>query len=175
MVLFRSRNCGDAARRRVVAAECSCPSRSRMRGQDLGAGGGPDDLGFDRLVGVAVAGGAEVQVVAEPATAERHVQGLPVFGAVDEDVGGVDGGALGGVDGDRVGVVDVLADVVGGEPGDLAAALVPDPQPTPVADLEHGPPVTVLHEIGGRQPVAAVVAAGQQLVPDRGRQARCGG
>ncbi len=75
---------------------------------------------------------------------------------------------LGGVHGGGVPQLDVGGDVVGRQ-GDLAAgAGVLHDQGPGAARVQHGPPVTVLHPVGRCGMQAAVVAAGDDGVPDRG-------
>ena len=70
--------------------------------------------------------------------------------------------------GGRIAQLGRLGDVVGGEPGGELAAGVPDGEVAVSADVGDGPPVAVLHPISGREAEPAVVAAGDDHIPDAG-------
>ena len=80
-----------------------------------------DGLGQDVGCSFAFAGN-DVGVVGVPAAGQRRVEAAAVDGAVDEKETGVDGAALGGVAGLGVTELEVLSDVIGGEPDTAGAS-----------------------------------------------------
>ena len=117
---------------------------------------------------VAVADDLEVEVVGVPAAGEHGVQLLPGLAAGGEAVHGVGGDALGGVDGGGVAEIGRACDVVGWQPdGQLAAVCrtVRSPRRPMCGD---GPPVAVLDPVGRGESQPAVVAAGDDHIPDAG-------
>src|SRR5215212_2090633 len=68
----------------------------------------------------------------------------------------------------RITKLNRLTDVASGQPGGQVAAGVPHRQIPVSADVADGPPVAVLHPITGRKAQPAVVAAGDDHIPDTG-------
>jgi hypothetical protein len=119
-------------------------------------------------VGVAVADDLEVEVVGVPAAGEHRVQLLPGLLPRCEAVHGVGGDALGGMDGGGIAQTGRGAHIVRGQPDGQLAAVVPHGQVTAPADAGDGPPVAVLHPVGGGGTQSAVVAAGDDHISDAG-------
>ena len=109
---------------------------------------------------VAVADDLEVEVVSVPAAGEHGVQLLPGFLPGQQAVHGVGGDALGGMDGGGVAETGRGAHIIGRQPDGQLAAVVPDREVTVPADAGDGPPVAVLHPVGGAESESAVVGRG---------------
>ena len=159
----------------LVALQGGGGPRCAVAGQDLleqlGRGGRMDRLGPDEAVRVAVPDDLQVEMVGDPASGQHGVQLLPGLLAGDQAVHGVGGDPLRGVHGGGVAQLNRLGDIVGGQPDGAAVAVVPHRQATAPADLEDGPPVAVLHPIGGGQAEGSVVGSGDDLFADAGRVA----
>ncbi len=124
-----------------------------VAGQDpleqVGRGGRMDRLGPDEAVRVAVPDDLQVEMVGDPAPGQHGVQLLPGLLAGDQAVHGVGGDPLRGVHGGGVAQLNRLPHVAGGQPDGAAVAVVPHRQVAAAGDLEDGPPVAVLHPVGG--------------------------
>ncbi len=119
-------------------------------------------------MGVAVADDLEVEVVGVPAAGEHGVQLLAGLLPGQQAVHGVGGDALGGMDGGGVAESGRGAHIAIRQPDGQPAAVVPDREVTLLADVGDGPPVAVLHPIGGSESESAVVAAGDDHISDTG-------
>ena len=120
---------------------------------------------------VAVPDDLQVEVVGDPAAGQHGVQLLPGLRAGDQAVHGVGGDPLRAVHGGGVAQLNRLLHIAGGQPNSAAVAAVPHRQAAVAGDLEDGPPVPVLHPVGGRQPQCPVVGSGDDLFADTGRVA----
>ena len=119
-------------------------------------------------MGFAVADDLQVEVVGGSAAGEHGVQLLPGFLPGGQAVHGIGGDALGGMDGCGVPEFGRLGDVGGGQPAGELVAGVPDGEVAVSADVGDGPPVAVLHPVGGAEAESAVVAAGDDHIADTG-------
>ena len=160
----------------LVALQGGGGPRCAVAGQDLleqlGRGGRVDRLGPDEAVRVAVPDDLQVEVVGDPAPGQHGVQLLPGLLAGDQAVHGVGGDPLRGVHGGGVAQLNRLAARSWRAAGRCGRCgwcrTVRSPLP---ADLEDGPPVAVLHPIGGGQAEGSVVGSGDHLFADAGRVA----
>ena len=142
-------------------------------GEGFGGGRWPQGFGADQVVGVAVAGGDDVDVGAVGGAGERGVEVASGHALGDDGVRGAplvpglaDGQALDGGGGGGVAEADVPgSEVPGGQgPGDAAVELRHGDRTVGV-DVADPPAVVVADEVGAAQGQGAGVAFGDDQVP----------